>query len=98
MQMLSEDDLNLRSMSDEQLEAAWDLWFDLAQETNAFDPAYSHGVLVGWTPGPPRPTRVPARPSASASSTACETALSRGGRPTATPRGPRLPGRSSSGG
>ena len=51
MQMLSEDDLNLRSMSDEELEAAWDLWFDLAQETNAFDPAYSHGVLVGWTPG-----------------------------------------------
>jgi hypothetical protein len=44
MQMLSEDDLNLRSMSDEELEAAWDLWFDLAQETNAFDPAYSHGV------------------------------------------------------
>ena len=50
MQMLSEDDLNLRSMSDEELDAAWDLWFDLAQETNAFDPAYSHGVLVGWTP------------------------------------------------
>ena len=48
--MLSEDDLNLRSMSDEELDAAWDLWFDLAQETNAFDPAYSHGVLVGWTP------------------------------------------------
>jgi hypothetical protein len=50
MQMLSEDDVNLRSMSDEELDAAWDLWFDLAQETNAFDPAYSHGVLVGWAP------------------------------------------------
>jgi hypothetical protein len=50
MQMLSDDDLNLRLMSDEELDAAWDLWFDLAQETNAFDPAYSHGVLVGWTP------------------------------------------------
>jgi hypothetical protein len=50
MQMLSDDDLNIRSMSDEELDAAWDLWFDLAQETNAFDPAYSHGVLVGWTP------------------------------------------------
>jgi hypothetical protein len=48
--MLSEDDVNLRSMSDEELDAAWDLWFDLAQETNAFDPTYSHGVLVGWTP------------------------------------------------
>jgi hypothetical protein len=50
MQMLSEDDLNLRLMSDEELDAAWDLWFDLAQETNAFDPPYSHGVLVGWAP------------------------------------------------
>lgn len=49
MQMLSEDDVNLRSMSEEELDAAWDLWFDLAQETNAFDPAYTHGVLVGWT-------------------------------------------------
>jgi len=47
--MLSEDDLNLRSMSDEELDAAWELWFDLAQETNPFDPAYTHGVLVGWT-------------------------------------------------
>ena len=46
--MLSDDDLNPRTMSDEELDAAWDLWFDLAQETNAFDPAYSHGVLVGW--------------------------------------------------
>ena len=53
MQMLSEDDLNLRLMSDEELDAAWDLWFDLAQETNAFDPPYSHGVLVGWAPPAP---------------------------------------------
>ena len=84
MQMLSEDDLNLRSMSDEDLEAAWDLWFDLAQETNAFDLAYSHGVLVGWTPGPLARTHVPARPATSASSASCEIALSRGERPTAT--------------
>ena len=77
MQMLSEDDVNLRLMSEEELDAAWDLWFDLAQETNAFDPAYAHGVLVGWKPGPPRPTRVPARRSASASSASCETDLSR---------------------
>jgi len=84
MQMLSEDDVNLRSMSEEELDAAWDLWFDLAQETNAFDPAYSHGVLVGWTPGPSARTHAPARPSTSASSAPCETALSRDGRPTAT--------------
>ncbi len=46
MQMLREDDLNLAEMSDEELAAAWDLWFDLAQETNDFDPEYSHGVFV----------------------------------------------------
>lgn len=51
MQMLSDDDMNLRSMSEEELDAAWDLWFDLAQETNAFDPPYTHGVLVGWRAG-----------------------------------------------
>ena len=34
MQMLSEDDLNLRELSDEELALAWDLWFDLAQATN----------------------------------------------------------------
>lgn len=52
MQMLSEDDLNLREMTDEELGAAWDLWFDLAQTTNDFDPAYTHGVFVGCTPDP----------------------------------------------
>ena len=46
MQMLSADDLSLRSMTDEELQAAWDLWFDLAQETNPSDPPYTHGVLA----------------------------------------------------
>lgn len=46
MSMLSEDDLNLREMTPEELEQAWDLWFDLAQETNDFDPPFSHGVFV----------------------------------------------------
>ena len=46
MPMLSEDDLNLRDMSDEELDAAWDLWFDLAQTTNDSDPPYTHGVFV----------------------------------------------------
>jgi hypothetical protein len=49
MQMLSEDDVNLREMSDEELELAWDLWFDLAQGTNDWDPPYSHGVFVNLT-------------------------------------------------
>jgi hypothetical protein len=46
MEMLSEDDLNLRDMSDEELAAAWNLWFDLAQETNDSDPPHTHGVFV----------------------------------------------------
>lgn len=49
MQMLSDDDLNLKDMSDEELGKAWDLWFDLAQSTNDSDPPYTHGVFVGLT-------------------------------------------------
>jgi hypothetical protein len=45
--MLSEDDLDLAEMSDEELAAAWDLWFDLAQATNDDDPPWTHGVFVG---------------------------------------------------
>ncbi len=45
MDNLSEDDLNLEGMSDEELDAAWDFWFDLAQATNSSDPPYSHGVF-----------------------------------------------------
>ena len=50
MSMLSEDDLNLQELSDDELVRAWDLWFDLAQVTNDSDPAYSHGVFVGVEP------------------------------------------------
>lgn len=46
MSMLSEDDVNLANLSAEELDAAWDLWFDLAQSTNDSDPPYSHGVFV----------------------------------------------------
>jgi hypothetical protein len=46
MDNLSEDDLNLKDMTDEELAAAWNLWFDLAQSTNDFDPPYTHGVFV----------------------------------------------------
>ncbi len=49
MKMLSDDDLDLKDMSDEELAAAWDLWFDLAQSTNDADPPYSHGVFVNLT-------------------------------------------------
>jgi hypothetical protein len=47
MEMLSEDDRNIKNMTPQELARAWDLWFDLAQETNDFDPPYSHGVFVG---------------------------------------------------
>jgi hypothetical protein len=46
MELLSEDDLNLRDMTPEELDRAWDLWFDLAQATNDSDPPYTHGVFV----------------------------------------------------
>lgn len=46
MQMLSEDDRNLREMTADELARAWDLWFDIAQTTNDSDPPYTHGVFV----------------------------------------------------
>jgi hypothetical protein len=45
--VLSEDDLDLKHMTADELELAWDLWFDLAQSTNDADPPYTHGVLAG---------------------------------------------------
>lgn len=30
MRLLSDDDLDLKDLDDEELERAWDLWFDLA--------------------------------------------------------------------
>jgi hypothetical protein len=58
MRMLSDDDYNLVEMSDEELDAAWDLWFDLAQATNESDPPYTHGALAYMS------TRVSAKESA----------------------------------
>ena len=52
MELLSEDDLNLKDMTPEELDQAWDLWFDLAQATNDFDPPYTHGVFVWATASP----------------------------------------------
>ncbi len=54
MQMLSDDDVNLRELSDEELDLAWDLWFELAQATNDWDPPYSHGVFVNLENPPQR--------------------------------------------
>ena len=59
MQMLSEDDRNLAEMTDEELALAWDLWFDLAQSTNDYDPPYTHGVFAGAAQGPTSPSDHP---------------------------------------
>lgn len=46
-EFLSEEDLDLINLSDEELEAWWDLWLHQAQITNQDDEdAYSHGVFV----------------------------------------------------
>ena len=58
MQMLSEDDVNLRHLSAEELDAAWDLWFDIAQTTNEADAPYSHGVFAGVRPDKPSAQKV----------------------------------------
>lgn len=50
MELLSEDDMNLRGMTRAQLDQAWDLWFASVQWTNDFDEPYTHGVFVGLDP------------------------------------------------
>lgn len=45
-EFLSEGDLDLRNLSQEELIAWWNLWLELAQATNDLDKAlYSHGVF-----------------------------------------------------
>jgi len=70
MQMLSDDDMNIRGLSLAELESAWDLWFDLASATDPFDPPYSHGVFVGLEQcsQPEAPTVAPRRAPAMGSS------------------------------
>ncbi len=46
-EFLSEEDLDLKNLSDAELEAYWDLWLRQAQSTNQLDAhLYSHGVFV----------------------------------------------------
>lgn len=45
-EFLSEEDLDLRNLSDEELVAWWNEWLRLAQATNEMDAAtYAHGVF-----------------------------------------------------
>jgi hypothetical protein len=70
MKMLSDDDLNLKALNDEELVRAWDLWFTLAQSTNASDLPYSHGVFAGTNSHSRSPRmRVPETSSSAASAT-----------------------------
>jgi len=46
-EFLSEEDLDLRTMTDLELYAYWDMWLRQAQATNDRDrDTYSHGVFV----------------------------------------------------
>jgi hypothetical protein len=46
-EFLSEEDLDLRNLSDEELDAYWNLWLEQAQATNELDQhSYSHGVFT----------------------------------------------------
>jgi hypothetical protein len=46
-EFLSEEDLDLRNLTDAELEAYWNLWLHQAQGTNDLDrDTYSHGVFV----------------------------------------------------
>lgn len=46
-EFLSEEDLDLRNMTEEELAAYWELWLLQAQATNDRDrDTYSHGVFM----------------------------------------------------
>lgn len=54
-EFLSEEDLDLRNLTEEELQAVWLQWLWMAQATNDLDAgAYSHGVF-DWDPTVPRP-------------------------------------------
>jgi hypothetical protein len=45
-EFLSDEDLDLRNLSEEELVAYWNLWLEQAQATNDLDEgSYSHGVF-----------------------------------------------------
>jgi hypothetical protein len=50
-EFLSEEDLDLRNLTDEELVAYWNQWLEQAQATNAADAhSYSHGVFAHAPP------------------------------------------------
>jgi hypothetical protein len=60
---LSDEDLDLRTLSDEELIAYWNLWLRQAQVSNDLDEAdYSHGVFERDPAVPARRSDGDARP------------------------------------
>jgi hypothetical protein len=54
-EFLSEEDLDLRNLSEQELLAYWNLWLQQAQATNEIDArSYSHGVFVSMNEPSPR--------------------------------------------
>ena len=64
-EFLSEEDLDLRNLSEAELLAVWDAWLVQAQTTNEMDEhEYEHGVFASTALPhitPPRPTDVAPR-------------------------------------
>lgn len=57
-EFLSDEDLDLRTMTEEELYAYWELWLRQAQATNDVDrDTYSHGVFVAAPEAPSRPAQ-----------------------------------------
>lgn len=55
-EFLSEEDLDLRNLSDEELEVVWNEWLRQAQITNDLDQhLYSHGVFEREPPWDKKP-------------------------------------------
>jgi len=60
-EFLSEEDLDLRNLSDDELLAVWDAWLVQAQATNEADAhVYAHGVFASDPPPRIAAPRAPA--------------------------------------
>ncbi len=58
-EFLSEEDLDLKTLTEEELDAAWTAWLQQAQATNDQDrTAYSHGVFTHEPPWTTEPRRI----------------------------------------
>jgi hypothetical protein len=56
-EFLSEEDLDLQNLTDQELEVYWNWWLEQAQATNDLDHhLYSHGVFIREPPFDGRPS------------------------------------------